>query len=217
MLNASQSLPGARLILVSLVMRPAIRPFCTRHWGVCDGGLMFVRLHQCVFVSAYSRFVWFMCVCICVLADPPPHPTPLCKDVYCIWGRESSDMYSLSRYHVNALCFPSTCLCQTRGPLFSLPGLEWTHGPGPRAAPFFAGTIHQEFSSTDTAPGLISIQSICTGISAAGEESVCWNEVGRLHSERLNGWWRASYWLALDYSCMMRLYYDVQHSGFSFF
>ena len=33
-------------------------------------------------------------------------------------------MYSLAHSHVNALCFLSQCLCQTRGPLFSRPGLE---------------------------------------------------------------------------------------------
>lgn len=41
-----------------------------------------------------------------------------------------------------------------------------------RGAVLCTGTIHQEFSSPDTAVGLISIQSICTGISEAGKESV---------------------------------------------
>lgn len=111
MLNASQSLPGARLILVSLVMRPAIRPFCTRHWGVCDGVLMFVRLHQCVFVSAYSRFVWFMCVCICVLADPPHIPPPCVKTCTVSEGEKAATcirslvimwMLYVSRQHASA-------------------------------------------------------------------------------------------------------------------
>lgn len=48
---------------------------------------------------------------------------------------------------------------------------------------FCAGTIHQEFSSTDTAVGLIPVQSICTDISAACEESVSGSGMGRLHSE----------------------------------
>lgn len=41
-----------------------------------------------------------------------------------------------------------------------------------RGAVLCTGTIHQEFSSPDTAVGLISIQSICTGISEAAKESV---------------------------------------------
>lgn len=49
--------------------------------------------------------------------------------------------------------------------------------PGLNVVQFCAGTIHQEFSSTDSAAGLIPIQSICTGISAADEESVCGNEM----------------------------------------
>lgn len=70
--------------------------------------------------------------------------------------------------------------------------------PGPNVVQFCAGTIRQEFSSTDTAVGLIPIQSICTGISATGEESVCGNEMGRLHLETFNDRWRACYGLDLD-------------------
>ncbi|KAI4815916.1 hypothetical protein KUCAC02_006039, partial [Chaenocephalus aceratus] len=44
--------------------------------------------------------------------------------------------------------------------------------PGPNMVRFCAGTIYQEFSSAGIAVGLIPIHSICTGISAAGEESV---------------------------------------------
>lgn len=104
-------------------MRPAIRPFCTRHWVACDWECAFVWLRVCAFVPAHTRFV---CVSplICLKA------CTVCKG-----GKESRgttlDMYSLAHYHVNALCFLSTCLCQTRGPQFSLPGLKRRSGQAP--------------------------------------------------------------------------------------
>lgn len=67
-LNASRSLPGARLVTVSLVMRPAIRRFCTRHRAVCYCVCMFVWL-------VYSRFM-------CEFAPLSVYrrvPVPLCK------------------------------------------------------------------------------------------------------------------------------------------
>jgi len=129
MLNASLSLPGARLVPVSLVMRPAIRPFCTRHWGACD-----LSVRVCATTSVYSRYV-----CVCVLLPICLKTRPVCE----ARGKQASTMYSLAHYDANALCFLSTCLCQTRGALFSPPGLG-----GPNLVRLCPGTAHQEFSST---------------------------------------------------------------------
>ena len=76
---------------------------------------------MCVLVSAYSRFV-------CVLPVICVKTCTVCKGEK---ARQCEDMHSLAHYHVNALCFPSTCLCQTRGPLFSLPGLKRHSGQAP--------------------------------------------------------------------------------------
>lgn len=83
---------------------------------------MIERARLCVFVSAYSRFVCVFC--------------PLSVQRCVLYVRErkegsARDMYSLAHYHVNALCFLSTCLCQTRGALFSLPGLKRHSGQAP--------------------------------------------------------------------------------------
>lgn len=97
---------------------------------------------------------------------------------------EMSPMHFLSHYHVNALCFQLTGLCQTRGPSVLSARAGAPHGPELDLVQFFAGTIHREFSSTDTAAGLVLfVHSICTGISAASEESVGGNKLEGLHSE----------------------------------
>lgn len=54
------------------------------------------------------------------------------------------DMYSLAHYHVNALCFLSTRFCQTRGPLFSLPGLKLHSGQ----APTWCGSALAQFTKS---------------------------------------------------------------------
>lgn len=144
---------------------------CIRHLGVCDWACM------CV------------CVCLCghAINGCVCFSRYLCKDGYCMYGRESEavrgGVYSLTDYHVNTLCFVSTCLCQTRGPLFPLPRLKRHSGQTPTWYSSVLATIHQEFSSTDTPVGLILIQTICTGISGVGEESVCGSDIGRLRSD----------------------------------
>lgn len=95
---------------------------------------------------------------------------------------EMSPMHFLTHYHVNALCFQSTGLCQTRGPSVLSARAGAPHGPGLDLVQFFAGTIHREFSSADTAAGLILVHSICTGISAASEESVSRNQPERFRN-----------------------------------
>lgn len=172
MLNASLSLPGARLAPVSLVMRPAIRPVCTRHWGVCETLCAFVCLFLCVCVSGYTRFV---------------HVLPLVYLKTCTVGEgkqgSARDTYSLAHYHVNALCFLSTCLCQTRGPLFSLPGLKRHSGQAPT---WCVSALAQFTRSLAPQTRLLASSRFSPSVLASQQPRISLWE--RLHSETFNGW-----------------------------
>lgn len=53
---------------------------------------------------------------------------------------------------------------------------------GPQCGGFCSGTDEQDFSSTDAAVGLVSIQTVCTDVSAADEVTGPWQraEIDRL-------------------------------------
>lgn len=119
MLNASLSLPGTRLVPVSLVMKPAIWLFASDTKGLLLS--VHVCLSVCACVWAYSRLV-------CVL------PLICLRHILHVRERKPGSMrgtYSLTHYHVNTLCFLSTWLGQTREPLFSLPGHKCHNGQTP--------------------------------------------------------------------------------------
>lgn len=154
-------------------MRPAIRPFCTL------SGLWL------------NMFVW-ICVCLCQrTVDWWMCFPPICVKT-CTCKGEKAGQYEGHVFTGSLSCecimFPVNMpLPNKRGPVLSA-RTRAPQRPGPNVVQFCTGTIYQEFSSTDTAVGLISIQSICTGISAVGEESVYGNEMGKLHSETFSGW-----------------------------
>lgn len=151
---------------------------------------------------------------MCVCARLPPPPSQICAKTCTVSEGENAGQCERHVFICSLSCecfmFPINMPLPNKGaPVLAARARAAPRRPGTNAVPFLAGTTHQEFSSADTAAGLIPIQSICTGIAAAGEESVCWNEVGRLHSERLNDWWRASHWLDLDTHEMVQSYmYD---------
>lgn len=164
MLNASLSLPGARLAPVSLVMRPVIRPFCTRHWGVCDWVCTYVWLRVCVSAQ-------WICVCVCVCSS------------LSVWGyvlyvrnRKRSSMRDIGLLECECTMFPVNMLLPNKRAPVLCARAGAPQRAGCNVVQFCSGTIQQEFSSTDTTVGRIPIQSICADIPAAGEEcAVQWD------------------------------------------
>lgn len=112
----------------------------------------------------------------------------LCKDMYCKGekARQCEGHVFTGSLSCECIMFPVNMPLPNKGASVLSARAQAPQRPGPNVVRLCAGTIHQEFSSADTAVGLIPIQSICTGISVAGEESVCGNEMGRLHSETFN-------------------------------
>lgn len=97
-------------------------------------------------------------------------------------------MYSLAHYHVNALCFLSTCLCQTRGALFSLPGLERHSGQ----APTWCCSALAQFTRS-LAPQTLLLASSRFSPSVLASQQSARNQFmgmrwGKLHSETFSDW-----------------------------
>lgn len=127
-LKASLSLPGAYLVLVSVVMRTAIRAFCTRHRKVCVWVCMYEWL--CIVVQVNTIF------------STPTHLGCVLYVKERVWYSKSTSLhtYFIAHYHVNALYLLGLATGKQGGFCSSCQGLRPT---GPNVVLFCIGTIHR--------------------------------------------------------------------------